>query len=242
MNTEADRIESVTGRRIMSRCHGFWSLGSMAGALSGGVLAQASVSVGWHFTLVMPLLGLLGWWVASNLPRLDVPPGPVTTADADTVDSASDGPLFRLPSKAILALCIMPLGVMAVEGAFIDWSAVFMRSVLDASPLVLSVVYAFFSVIMAITRLTGDELATRYGDLIVVRVSALAATCGIAVFALAPSIPVAIVGAALSGMGVAVVYPLAVLCCRETPRSLVGRQRRGDHHGVVQRVLSSRHR
>jgi len=92
MNTEADRIERHYGKKIMSRCHGFWSLGSMAGAILGGIVAQ------------------LG----------------------------EGGSIIRLPSKAIVLLCILPIGIMLVEGAFIDWSAVFMRSILDASPLLIS--------------------------------------------------------------------------------------------------------
>ncbi len=211
MNTEADRIESASGRRIMSRCHGFWSLGSMVGALAGGALAQAGLSVQWHFLLVMPALAMIGWWAATQLPQLD------ETITATAANDTADAPLFRLPSRSILALCVMPLGIMAVEGAFIDWSAVFMSSVLDAPPLVLSIVYAFFSVIMAVVRLYGDPLATRYGDLLVVRVSAVAATLGIAVFALAPSLTIAIIGAALSGMGVAVVYPLAISAAAKRP-------------------------
>ena len=131
--------------------------------------------------------------------------------------ATGEGPLFTLPSRAILLLCIMPLGIMVVEGAFIDWSAVFMRSVLDASPLVIGVAYAFFSSVMAATRLGGDAIATRVGDLAVVRWSGLAASVGVALFALAPSVPVAFAGAALAGAGVAIVYPLAVTAAARRP-------------------------
>ena len=36
MNVEAARIEIGLGRRIMNTCHGFWSLGSMVGAVMSG--------------------------------------------------------------------------------------------------------------------------------------------------------------------------------------------------------------
>ena len=263
MNTKADRIEAGVGRRIMSRCHGFWSLGSMTGAGLGAGLAHAGVPLALHFALVMPPLALLGWVIASRLPPDEVPvparregaaEGVVEGAEGGAEDGAEGGegsveggaaegadrgdaasgagrvgeagiagamdgeaPLFRLPSRAILLLCAMPLGSSVVEGAFIDWSAVFMRSVLDAPPLVIGVAYAFFSSVMAVTRLSGDAIADRVGDLAVVRCSGLAATLGIALFALAPSVPLAFLGAALAGAGVAIVYPLAVTAAARRP-------------------------
>jgi len=210
MNTEADVIESALGRRLMSRCHGFWSLGSMAGAILGSLFAHAGVALVTHFAIVLPLCALAGYVLASRLP-----PDPVSTPASAPPDVAT--PLFRLPVPAIVALCAMPLGIMVVEGAFIDWSAVFMRSVLDASPLVIGSAYAFFAVIMAGVRLSGDRLADRFGDLAVVRASGAAATVGVALFALAPNVPIAYAGAALSGAGVAIVYPLAVSAAARRP-------------------------
>lgn len=206
MNTEADRIESALEVRIMSRCHGFWSLGSMAGALMGGVIAQAGLSVQQHFLLVMPLIALVGWWVASCLPKSGL-----------SKPANSDSSLFRLPHSGIILICMMPIGVMLVEGAFIDWSAVFMRSIMDASPIIISVTYAFFSIVMAAVRLSGDSLADRFGDYRMLLVSSIAATIGIALFALSPNVLVAFFAAALSGMGVAIVYPLAVRAVASRP-------------------------
>jgi MFS family permease len=71
--------------------------------------------------------------------------------------------------------------------------------------------------VMATVRLFGDSLAVRFGDLNIVRVSGIASTAGIVVFALAPSIPWAFAGAALSGAGVAIVFPLAVTAAANRP-------------------------
>ncbi len=207
MNTEADRIERHYGKKIMSRCHGFWSLGSMAGAVVGGVVAQLGVGVELHFIVVMPLLALAGWYISSQLPQIVSEP----------VQQESGGSIIRLPSKAIVLLCILPIGIMLVEGAFIDWSAVFMRSVLDASPLLISITYSFFSIVMAAVRLWGDHIRERFSEQLIVQVSGLAAAAGIALFALASNTMVAFAGAALSGMGVAIVYPLAVTAAAGRP-------------------------
>lgn len=222
MNTEAARIEKASGKRLMSRCHGFWSLGTMIGALTGGALAQWGMSVQTHFLITLPVIALCGFVAATALPRLPGIPKRIALADsnhdvapANSKDKSSG--IFRLPARAILLLCVMPLGIMMVEGAFIDWSAVFMRDVMSAEPLLIAITYSAFSVVMAAVRLSGDALASRYGDLIIIRVSGIAATVGIALFALAPSVPWAFLAAALSGAGVAIVFPLAVTAAANRP-------------------------
>ncbi len=209
MNTAADAIERYRGVRIMSRCHGFWSLGSMVGALAGSAVAQLAIDVKWHFGIMMPLLAIAGFVAASKIEQSQI--------ESFNTDHSDDASHFRLPSRAILLLCIMPLGIMSIEGAFIDWSAVFMDSVLSASPWVIGLTYAFFSVVMASVRLSGDMLADRFSEYSIVRTSGLAAAAGILLFAFAPSVPVAVLGAALSGLGVAVVYPLAVTAAARRP-------------------------
>ncbi len=210
MNTEADRLEQSLGKRIMSRCHGFWSLGSLVGALTGGLLAHAGMSVKLHFVLVMPVIALLGIWMATRLP--------VVKDEPATGQSTSDA-LFRLPSRFVLLLCVMPMGVMVVEGAFIDWSAVFVKSVLDASPLLIGIIYSFFAIVMAAVRLFGDAIGDRYEAKLIVQVSGVSAAVGIAIFALSTSELMAMVGAAISGMGVAIVYPLAITAAARRPGS-----------------------
>jgi len=217
MNTEAARLEHVTGRRLMSRSHGFWSLGTMFGALSGAVIADAGVSVASHFLVVMPVIAVIGYLVASALPierdhsyRSGIRSGVLH-------DIESNEPLFRLPSAAILLLCIMPLGVLMIEGAFVDWSAIFMREQLSATPLVTGIAYATFATAMAVVRLSGDSLATRFGDYPIVLWSSIAALFGILLFALASNTLVALFAAGVAGAGSAVVFPLAVTAAANRP-------------------------
>ncbi len=210
MNTEADRLEQHYGTKIMSRCHGFWSLGSMVGALAGGLVAQAGVGIEWHFIVVMPILALFGFLTSSRLPVLNS----IKNQKSNKSEKSS---MIRLPSKAIALLCVLPIGIMLVEGAFIDWSAVFMRSVLDASPLLISITYSFFSIVMAVVRLSGDKIRDLFSEKLIVQVSGVAAAAGVALFSLAPTVEVAFLGAALSGMGVAIVYPLAITAAARRP-------------------------
>lgn len=185
----------------------------MFGALVGGALAQWNVSVLEHFVFAMPIIAVCGYFAATALPVVNQD----SVEKADNVIEEESSRLFRWPSRSILLLCIMPLGIMMVEGAFIDWSAVFMKDIMSAEPILIAITYSAFSLIMAVVRLSGDSLATRFGDLTIVRVSGIASTIGITLFALSPSVPWAFFGAALSGAGVAIVFPLAVTAAANRP-------------------------
>lgn len=210
MNTKADNIERQFDLRIMSRCHGFWSLGTMSGALIGGTLAQLGLGERMHFILVMPLLALLGLLVTRALPE-DIPTDSLSGIEKTKKST------FRLPPLSIVLLCLVPCGSMVVEGIFIDWSAVFMNSVLNAPPLLIGITFATFSVCMAAVRLFGDGLAVRYGEQRIIVTSGVASFIGLVIFALAPNWPIAVLGAMLCGLGVAIVYPLAVSAAARRP-------------------------
>ncbi len=206
MNTKAGGMEKAAGRRIMSQCHGFWSIGAVIGALIGGAFSQLGISPLNQFIVTGPIFAVIAWTVASWL-----------EPDVQS-ERATRGPsFFTLPDRRLLLLCAMPVGIMALEGAFMDWSAVFARDVLAAEPAEAAAIFAVFAAVMAATRLVGDALATRFGAAIVVLASSLAAAAGATLFVTATGLAVAFVAAALAGFGVAVVYPLAVSAAAASP-------------------------
>lgn len=205
MNTAVDRQEQATGRRFMSKAHGFWSMGTLAGTGVGSLLATWGWSVQAHFLAVLAPAALVALMTAFVSPRFPPKAG------------EGQGAMFKLPARGLLLLCIMPIGIMVVEGAFIDWSALFVKDVLNGGPQAIGGIFAAFAAVMTVTRLSGDWLQDRFGELLVARVSALCATAGIALFAVSTTIPVAFVAAALSGLGVAIFYPLAMTAAARRP-------------------------
>ena len=131
--------------------------------------------------------------------------------------SLLDGPRPRpprlsviLPSKALLPLCLLPVGIMAIEGIYMDWSALFLTDALRLEPFAASLGYLGFSIAMAVGRLVGDRVTMRLGPLRHALASACLAGVGTAVFATAGGLASAVAGASLAGLGAASLYPITL--------------------------------
>jgi len=204
-NLEADSIEQRIEKRIMSQCHGYWSLGAMTGALLGGpVFAGNGVSVLHQFFILCPIAVIASVIVTRLLAQS-------SKAHQATIEvTPAQSKKRSKPSLAVLMLCLTPLGIMAIEGSFMDWSAVFMREQMQTDSSIAGYTFAMFAAVMASVRLAGDWLGERFGDALMVRLSGIAATLGIVLFATATHVPIALIGAALAGAGCAIVYPLTM--------------------------------
>ena len=209
MNTAADRLERATGRRLMSKAHGFWSLGSLVGALMGGAIGGWGIGLGEHFSMILLPTALIGLVFALYIPR--------ASDEIRRKEEKKKEATFKLPARGLMLLCLMPIGIMIVEGAFIDWSALFVRDVLTAGALASGLIYAAFSTVMAAARLSGDWLLEKFGPIPIARISGVSATFGIALFALSPNTTVAFIAACFAGLGTAIFYPLTMSAAASRP-------------------------
>ncbi|GAA1032821.1 MFS transporter [Virgisporangium ochraceum] len=197
MNAHAVVVEDRYGRSIMSGFHGWWSIGGLVGAGLAAIAARTDMDARIHFTTVS--VGLTG--VALLASRWLIPHRQEETADAP--------PAFALPTKEALPIGLVGLCAVFAEGAGVDWSAVFVRDVLDHPMSTAAATVAEFSVSMAAARFAGDAVVRRFGPVATVRVAALLATAGALAVLLSTRIAVVVAGLALGGIGIAVVVPLA---------------------------------
>ena len=166
MNVEADRIERAGGRRIMSTCHGCWSVGSVAGAGVATVFATQGVPTSWHLLAVAVALLPAAVLVPRALPAVagQVAPGRV---------------VFTLPSKSILGLCVFLAGMLMVEVAARNWGAVYVSDELKGATVYAGLTYGAFALAMAVGRFGGDRVVERFGPVPVARASSLLAFAGL---------------------------------------------------------------
>jgi MFS family permease len=200
VNVETDRHEARLGRRIMSRAHGMWSLGFFVTAFIAAGVRQAQISIELHTFVALVVVVAAGLWVFSgieNAPR---------RADSH----AGAAPLIAFPTVGLLALCLIGAAPLLVEGAGIDWSAIYMRDVFAVEPFIGGLSVTLFSLFMAIARLSMDPVVDRFSPRVVAGTLLCIAAGGLVMVAVAPHPYVALVGFALMGIGCSSVYPLAV--------------------------------
>ncbi len=200
INVEADRLEASTGRRIMSRCHGFWSFGFFAAALLGGIMRQFDVVPLVHMLIVLPIV--VGGTLFVTLGREMAPEKPDEDKD--------HGVKFARPTPYILTLCAVSVGALIAEGAGIDWSVIYIRDTFEIAEFVESSSLIAFTLVMAITRFYADPVIERFGAVIMARGSLFVTMLGVTLVGIAPNFGLAILGFMLLGAGSSIIYPLAV--------------------------------
>jgi MFS family permease len=204
MNAKASQTERALGRRIMTRCHAFWSFGTVAGALIGGAFAQAGVGFLTQQLVVQPLFAAASAFFALRL----IPDAPQAAAPERG---------FALPGMALLVLCLVPIGALLIEGAMMEWSALLLRENVGASPFATAATFAVFALAMALTRLAGDRLAEAFGPQPVILRSGLLMGVGMLAFGLSPSLWLSLPAAVLVGAGCANIYPLTMSMVGQLP-------------------------
>src|SRR4051794_12162885 len=204
-NSVGVEVEARAGRPLLSGLHAAFSAGGLLGALVGG-LASAVVGVTPHLVAV----GVVGLavmaWAGPVLVGSDA--GTRTAeaaADRDTAEQARPRP------TAVLVVLGAVAGATAYgEGALSDWGALHLCEQLHAAPALAAAGYAGFSTAMAVGRLAGGRLVAAVGERRLLVGGALVAAGGALTAVLTTSLPMALGGFVLVGLGLANVFPLAI--------------------------------
>jgi predicted MFS family arabinose efflux permease len=194
-------VERRLGRPLLSGLHAGFSFGGLAGALLGGLLATVA-GVAAHLVLVGALGLLITAWAAQALVRAD---GPRSAVPGPT--GADDRPR---PTAVLVVLGAIAGCTAFGEGALSDWGALHLRDELGATTSLAAAGYAGFSLAMACGRLAGGRLVAALGERRLLAGGAVLAAAGGAAAVTATSVPTALGGFVLVGLGLANVFPLAI--------------------------------
>ena len=200
LNVEIDRIEAQLGRGVMNRAHGFWSLGFFVTALISSAIRQAGISMQLHLALTFTFVLIVGSLVIAGM----------RNAPARPMQDHPEAGHIALPTFGLLPLCVIGIAAFLVEGAGIDWSAIYMRDVFHVEPFIGGLGLTLFTFFMALARLFADRFVDRFGSRSVALSLLLLSTAGLCAVWLAPHPNVALLGFAFMGAGCSAVYPLAV--------------------------------
>jgi MFS family permease len=198
MNAQGAALEARFQRTTMARLHATFSAGSLLAALVASGMTALTESVTAHFAVAVALLLALGATARTGLLTDDAPR-----------NSVAGKPRRRWTVPTALTLwmcCAMVFGTVA-EGAMNDWSALYLKDVVDASAGLAPLGIAVVSGAMVVARLFADGWRDRFGDRRVVlfgsALAAVALTCAL----LGGGVLPALLGFACVGLGIAAVTP-----------------------------------
>ncbi|MET3974864.1 MFS transporter [Cellulosimicrobium sp. 4261] len=254
MNMLGIDVERAHGRSLLASFYAANAAGGVLGALavSGGALAGLGQPVALPLAALLVAAGAV--WLALQLPDggravpgAVVPDAAVRDAvvrDAVASDAVvrdavvRDGPAgtgaVATPGTvtwvAAGTIALLGAGMLAfpvADSAVSSWSATFLRDVLAASAAAAPLGYAAYQAALIVSRLVGDGLVERLGRVRVVRLGGTLGALGFVAVAAAPAWPVAVLGLAVTGLGLGVVAPLAFSAVGDRAREAVAAGRTG---------------
>ena len=204
-NAHGLRVQRRYGRSILNAFHGVWSIGAVTGGLLGSAAAGLGVPLAVHLGVTAVVFA--GLALAAGHGML---PGPDDADRDDPADAAAAA--AGTPARRGLFLGMAALGVLAACGAFVEdagssWSALYLRTDLDAGAATAGLGFVALSAAMTVGRLTGDRVVDRWGQQRVARAGGAVIAAGMGLALALPSVPLALVGFALAGLGVATLVP-----------------------------------
>jgi len=117
---------------------------------------------------------------------------------------------FARPTGAILVLVGVCLSAMILEGAGIDWSAIYMRNEFAAAPFWAGFAVALGAGSQAVTRFFADSFVERWSPVMVARGLLTISGIGALLVFFTPLWWLAYVGLAMIGVGTSALFPLAM--------------------------------
>jgi len=199
LNVHAGRVEKHTRRVIMNRCHGFWSLGIMAGSFLGSVLESESTV--WLILIIcasasfpLALLLCLGLPSYENVNSAEMSPALVIT---------------QFPA-ILIGICFFTFGISMTEGAMANWASVYVKEMLGPEAQGTGYGFGLFAAFVAFGRFFGDSLKIKLGTIKVAVIFVNISILGLIFLVTADELWLALAGFALIGLGVSVGFPLAV--------------------------------
>jgi len=205
MNAHALWVQRGWGRSIINRLHGLWSIGAVLGGLAGALAAGVDLALEIHLLLAGAAIIVAGlaasrWLLPGHDPG---EPQPQTDGNDGSPRASRRHVVGRL---AVLGLIVVMSAV--IEDAPQSWGAVLLRTELGTSAAAAGLVYLAFQTMMTVSRLLGDHVVDRVGEVAVVRAGGVLAAVAVGVGLLIGTPASIVVAFAFAGLGTAPLFPL----------------------------------
>lgn len=200
LNVSGSALEQELGKTIMPMLHAGYSVGTFIGVGIG------TMGTSIDFPLVIQLVALAT--VTSGIALIAGRFLPERTGAGHTAEPAesSRGAMWKIPT--VLGLGAGIFAITLAEGASNDWLVLSIVDDYGASRTNGAIAYAVLMVAMIVTRIIGGKVSDRLGRARTLQLFAAIGTVGIVLVILGGSLPIAYIGSAMWGAGVALGFPL----------------------------------
>ncbi|HJV77164.1 MAG TPA: MFS transporter [Paludibacter sp.] len=193
LNSLTATIEKQDEIYIMSRSHGFWSIGGMIGAATGSFIAVLLHNPILHITILVTIILLIQTKLKSHY---------YFRKGEQLIKER----LKPKNMKPLYVIAVVGLVMMVSEGAIADWGALYLKKIILLNLKYIGFGYAAFSSAMMIGRFTGDSLSKKLGSWQLITYSSSIGILGfLLILTLNPIISV--LGFFIVGLGFSVVVP-----------------------------------
>lgn len=206
MNVEGAEVERRLERTIMPRFHAAWSFGSIAGSGIGIPMAAWSVPMLVHLAVLAAVC--LVWTLLRTTSFLPVRPPAHHTGRK---------PRSAWTEPRTLAIGVMVLAFAMVEGSANDWLTLAVIDGYDTEHWVGVAGFSAFVVAMTAGRLVGPLVLDRLGRAPVLWGCSALAFVGVLLTIFGGSLPVALVGIVIWGVGSSLGFPVGMSAAADDP-------------------------
>jgi MFS family permease len=224
INAAAITIEQSSGRNLLAYIHSAYSAFAAIGALVVGALFSQNVS----FRTILLVVGfgacLFAIGAFLNRDGVQTQSQPVATDGGTKSWQTLRNPVI------LLVAAVVWIGFLA-EGAFQNWSTIYLRTALDVPASLGASGLVVFQTAMTGGRLGGGRLTEYVGSRRVLQLAGVAATTGMILALVTQYLPLVLAGFILLGLSISVVNP--------TGQSLAGKHangRTGEASSVVSTI------
>jgi fucose permease len=211
VNVEGAVVERLMNKTVLPMMHGFYSLGTLAGAVAGMALTGLNLRAD-HHLLLAGLIAIIPIIIAIGA----IPDGtgqqPAEGAEQPT--TAPHRPFWK--DGTLMLIGVIVLAMAFAEGSANDWLPLLMVDEHGFSPTSGSLIYAGFTLGMALGRCCGGWFIDRFDRVSVVRASAVLGALGIGLVIFVDSPFIAGLSVLFWGLGASLGFPLAISAASDT--------------------------
>ena len=208
MNVEGSAVEQALGRAIMPRFHAGFSIGTVAGALVGAAMVTLGVSATVHLAAVAAIVAVAGPLAVRDF----LPEG-----HASVEHGERRNPLKAWTEPRTVLIGVFVFAAAFTEGTGNDWLGVAIIDGYGAAAALGALTFAIFLAAMTLGRWFGPGLIDHHGRVRTVRIFGALALVGLALVVWGSTLPVAMAGAALWGLGTALGFPVGMSAAGDEP-------------------------